>query len=209
MTQESTMFIRFLRNRGEVFNEIKDEENLEKIILSSGLTILFFSAIYGVVMGLFAGDFVILMDMIKIPLLLLIILYTSFPSYFVIAALIGLKTSFRQMLAILSLSYAVASTVLVSFTPIVFVYSISETNHMIIHLVHYILFSLAGISGIYYLLTGMWNIYGKEQSKNIQWLLPFIIGGLLTLLVGMKLVWILRPYFHYHSYLFEGLGVLL
>lgn len=210
MKQESTLFIRFLRNRNEIFDEIRNEKNLENIILGSGLTILFFSAIYGVVMGLFAGGFVIIMDMIKIPLVLLIILYTSLPSYFVIAALSGLKTSFRQMLAVLSVSYAVTSTVLVSFTPVVFVYSISETSNTVIHIVHYMLFSLGGLSGIYYFFTGMQNIYGsKEQSKNMQWFLPLIVGGILTLLVGTKLVWLLRPYFHYTSYFFEGLGVLL
>ncbi len=125
MSKKQTLFIRFLMERKGIFDEIKEGRNLEKLILGSGLTILFFSAIYGVIMGLFAGGFVIIMDMIKMPLLLLMCLYFSSPSYFVVGALVGLKIRFRQMLAILSVSFAVASTVLVSFTPIVFVYSVS------------------------------------------------------------------------------------
>ncbi len=208
MTQERTLFIRFLRNRNEIFDDIKNEENLDRIIFGSGLTILFFSAIYGAIMGLFAGGFVIIMDMVKIPFLLLMSLYLSSPSYFVISVLIGLKMRFRQMLAILSVSYAVASTVLVSFTPIVFVYSVSESSNTIIHIVHYILFGLAGLCGGYYLLKGMSNFYGKEEKSRL-WILPFIIGGILTFLVGIKLVWLLKPYFHYYRYFFEGLGIIL
>lgn len=208
MNQKEAMFIRILKNRNEVFDDIKNEENLGRIIFGSGLTILFFSAIYGAIMGLFAGGFVIIMDMIKIPLLLLLSLYLSSPSYFVIGALIGLKIRFRQMLAILSVSYAVASTVLVSFTPVVFVYSVSESSNAIIHIVHYILFGLAGLCGGYYLLKGMSNTYGKEK-EGILWILPFIIGGVLTFLVGIKLVWLLKPYFHYYQYFFEGLGIIL
>jgi len=206
MDQE-TMFIRFLKNRKEVFDDIKDGENLERIIFGAALTILFFSAIYGSIMGLFAGGFVIIMDMVKMPLLLLVSLYLSSPSYFVISSLIGLKVRFRQVLAILSVSFAVASTVLVSFTPVVFVYSVSESSHGVIHAVHYILFSLAGVCGAYYLYAGMQNAYGGQEEVGSRWILPFIVGGVLTLLVGIRLIWLLRPYFHYHSYFFEGLGV--
>lgn len=160
-------------------------------------------------MGLFAGGFVIVMDMVKVPLLFLVSLLTSSPVYFVIGALVGLKITFRQMLAILSISFAIASTVLVSFTPIVFVYSVSENSHTIIHTVHYILFLIAGLCGLYYLAMGIKSAYGRQEGIGARWLLPFIVGGLLTLLVGIKLVWMLRPYFHYHQYFFEGLGLLL
>jgi len=71
------------------------------------------------------------------------------------------------------------------------------------------LFSLAGVSGVYYLFTGMWSIYGREERGKMNWLLPLMVGGLLTLLVGVKLVWLLKPYFHYNSYFFEGLGLML
>ncbi|MBN2251699.1 MAG: hypothetical protein JW724_06470 [Candidatus Altiarchaeota archaeon] len=206
---ERKSFIRFLRDKKGVFEEIKGGRNLNGIIFDATLVILFFSAIYGVVMGLFGGGFVLLMDMVKIPMILLVVLYASAPSYYVIAALIGLKTGFKQMVALLSVGYAVASTVLIAFTPVVFVYSVSENSNMVIHLVHYILFALAGMAGGYYLLSGMWALHGRESSRDLGWLLPLAVGGILTLLVGTKMVWILRPYFHFHQIFFEGLGVIL
>ncbi len=205
-----TFIVKFLRNRNEVFGEIKDEENLNRYIVAANLTTLFFCAIYGAIMGLFAGGFAIIMDMIKIPLLFLIPLLTSSLVYFVIGALVGLKTTFKQMFAILSISFAIAATVLVSFTPIVFVYSVSENSHTIMHSVHYILFFLSGLTGVYYLFSGMSNTYEQQkEGRKVNWLLPLIFGGILTLLVGIKLVWMLKPYFHYHQYFFEGLGLLL
>ena len=206
---KTAFFIRTLREKGEVLDDIKKETGLDGIILNSALTILFFSAIYGVAMGLFTGGFVILMDMVKVPLILLLVLYTSSPVYYVIAALAGLNVRFKQILALLSSSYAVAATVLLSFTPVVFVYSLSESSNSVIHFMHYALFSLAGVSGVYYLFTGMWSIYGREERGKMNWLLPLMVGGLLTLLVGVKLVWLLKPYFHYNSYFFEGLGLML
>lgn len=218
--KKSVVFIEFLRERKKVFDEIKEERNLDRYLLGSALTILFFCAIYGAIMGLFAGKnypIVILMDMIKIPLLLLIPLYITSPAYFVIGALVGLKINFKQMLSLLSVSYAIASTVLVSFSPVVFVYSLTTDSHSLIHQIHYMLFGLAGLCGAIYLLKGAKSVFGKESmnkkvvkegleiKEHNEWILPIIIGVILTLLVGVQLVWLMRPYFHYHLSFFEGL----
>lgn len=217
------IFIEFLREKKNVFDEIKGGKNLNRYILGSALTILFFCAIYGAIMGLFAGKShpeVILMDMVKMPLLLLIPLYITSPAYFVISALIGLKVNFRQMLSLLSVSYAIASTVLVSFSPVVFVYSLTTDSNLLIHIIHYILFGLAGLCAAVYLLIGAESVLGrnvmerdmvsdeedvgtKKLGEGYLWIMPLIIGGILTLLVGVQLVWLMRPYFHYYQSFFE------
>ena len=216
------IFIEFLREKKKVFDKIKQGKDLNRYLLGSALTIVFFCAIYGAIMGLFAGKYhpeVILMDIIKVPLLLLIPLYITSPAYFVIGALVGLKASFKQMLCLISVSYAIAATVLVSFSPVVFVYSLTTDSHSVIHLVHYILFGLAGMCGALYLLVGARNVLGEgveevkvEGEAEIRgsekwqlWLFPIIVGGILTLLVGFQLVWLMRPYFHFHPLFFAGL----
>ncbi|ODS37911.1 MAG: hypothetical protein A7316_08860 [Candidatus Altiarchaeales archaeon WOR_SM1_86-2] len=223
--QGYAVFIEFLRERKRVFDEIKEERNLNRYLLGSALTIVFFCAIYGAVMGLFAGKtypIVIPMDMVKMPLLLLIPLYATSPAYFVIGALIGLRVNFKQMLSLLSVSYSIASTVLVSFSPVVFVFSLTTDSHILIHGIHYALFALAGLCGAVYLLAGAKNVLGREVmekkagedeadvkgSELPLWLIPLMVGGILTLLVGFQLVWLLRPYFHYYQSFFEELDFL-
>lgn len=200
-------FVRVLTERKELFDEIAQGGGQQGIIINSALVVLFFSAVYGVVMGLFSGGFVIFMDMVKIPFLLLVVLYTSFPSFYVTLALTGRRSSPAQVLALVSLGYAAAAAVLVAFTPIAFVYSVSETSHSTIQMVHYVLFGLAGVAGVYYLGSGLWNVYGERDWKRMEWLVALAVGCVLTLLVGYKMVWLLKPYFHYTSYFFEGLRI--
>ncbi len=207
------MFIEVLRNRKKVFDNIKEGKNLNRYLLSSALTIIFFCGIYGAIMGLFGGKdypIIIFMDMLKVPLLFLITLYVTSPSFFVVSALIGVNISFRQILALLSISYAIAATVLVSFSPVTFVYSLTTNSHAVIHLVNYILFGIAGACGAFYLLLGANSVLEQKENEtdksNHLWLVPLIIGGILILLVGVQLVWLMKPYFHYYDMFFEGIG---
>lgn len=205
--QESKpMFIEILRNRNSVFDNIKEGKNLNRYLLGSTLTIIFFCGIYGAIMGLFGGKnypIIIFMDMVKVPLLFLITLYVTSPSFFVVSTLTGVNVGFRQILTLLSISYAVSATVLVSFSPVTFVYSLTTDSHTVIHLVNYTMFGIAGLCGAFYLLVGAKSVLEQKEKgtdkSNYSWLIPLIIGGIITLVVGPQLVWLMRPYFHYYD----------
>jgi hypothetical protein len=65
----------FIRDREAVYQNIKSETNLKEYAVSALLATIISGALYGAVMGLYAGGIQILYDAIKIPLLLLISLW--------------------------------------------------------------------------------------------------------------------------------------
>ncbi|MFW9933456.1 MAG: hypothetical protein ACFFDR_12465, partial [Candidatus Thorarchaeota archaeon] len=52
----------FIRDREKVFSNIKEETNLKEYYLVSTIAILAFGALYGAVMGFYAGGIQILFD---------------------------------------------------------------------------------------------------------------------------------------------------
>jgi hypothetical protein len=197
-------FARLLTERAQVFEKVRNRERMDLLIRESLLTLLFYSAIYGTVMGLYAGGFVILMDLIKVPLLLFLTLGISAPPFYVFCILFGLRTDLRQVFSLLSASYAASATVLLFLTPVVLIYSVSGTSHEHMHYVHYVIYGIAGLSGLYYLAFGMRQVYGRS---GMHWLLALIAGGLFTLLVGGNLVLLLKPYLIYQTYFFDSPGL--
>ncbi len=184
-----------LRKRRAVFASIKSGENLTKFIVNANLCTILFAAIYGATMGVYAGAYHVLYNIIKIPLLLLISLYISIPTYFVLDAFSGGDVGFRQTAAVLLSSFAIMSTVLLAFVPVNLFFILTTPGqgfqtYAFIVLLNVGIFAIAGLAGIAYQAAGLESIH-----SNRRWVDGFLIGLLVQVFVGTQLAWVLRPYF--------------
>lgn len=184
-----------LRRRKEVFTKIKAGQDLNKFLINANLSVIVFAAVYGATMGAYPSGIHILYNIIKIPLLLLISLYVTLPTYYVLDAFSGGDASFRQIAAVLLASFSVMATVLLTFVPVNLFFILTTPNSNIqtyafIVLLNVGIFTLAGISGLVYLAAGMGSIHSSPR-----WVNGFLLGLIVQIFVGTQLAWVLRPYF--------------
>ena len=187
----------FITDRDKVFEDIKEERNLSSYFWTSMVTIIVFGVTYGASMGLYAGGIQILYVAIKVPMLLLISLYISLPTYYVMSGILGAKMSFRQITVLFMVSIAVMTVVLIAFMSVTLLFAITnmektfQTYAFTIFL-NVGLFGLSGFIAFLYLLGGFNTIHG--ENKN--WIIPMLIGSGVLAFVGTQLAWVLRPYFN-------------
>ncbi len=86
----------FIKRSDEFLKNLTEEKNLKTYFVNSNLAIFILSAIYGATMGIYAGGLQILYSAIKVPMLLLVSLYLTIPSYYVLYSLLGGKRNLGQ-----------------------------------------------------------------------------------------------------------------
>lgn len=189
----------YLKRRQEFINNLIEEKQLKAYFINSNVVIIVLSAVYGTIMGLYAGGLQILYDAVKIPMLLLISLYTTAPSFYVLTSLLGGKRSLSQVIVLLLSCLTVMSTILIALIPVNLFFILTTPNtsstEPFIILLNVLIFALAGIFALVYLLRGFMALY-----PDGEWFLSFIIGGFIFVFVGTQLAWVLRPYFNYRGY---------
>lgn len=188
---------RFIRDRESVYEDIKNERNVKEYLVASTVAIIVFGMLYGAAIGLYPGGTQILYDAIKIPLLLLVSLYVSIPTYYVLNAILGGEMGLRQLVLLFMASFAVMATILFAFLPVTlfFILTTPERNfatYAFTILLNVTFFGISGLAAIFYLLRGFDRIHGE----NKRWVPAMIIGSLVLIFVGTQLAWVLRPYYH-------------
>jgi hypothetical protein len=151
-------------------------------------------------MGLYAGGLQVFFAAVKIPMLLLISLYVSLPTYYVLNGFFGGDLSLRQLAVLFMVSFAVMAIMLVAFLPVTLFFTLttperSFATYGFTVLLNVFFFGISGLTAINYLLKGFAVIHGE----NRRWILPMIIGSAVLIFVGTQLAWVLRPYFHFYS----------
>lgn len=189
---------RLIRDRDAVFRDLREEQFLREYFFSTTLATIIFGGLYGAVMGLYAGGLQVLFAAIKVPMLLLISLYVSLPTYYVLNGFFGGDMSLRQLAVLFMVSFAVMSILLIAFLPVTLFFTIttperSFATYGFTVLLNVFFFGIAGLTAINYLLKGFDVIHGE----NKRWVLPMIIGSGVLIFVGTQLAWVLRPYFHF------------
>jgi len=188
----------FLKRKTEFFKNVQEEKDLKRYFINSNLVITAFTAVYGVAMGVYPGGWQVLNDAVKIPLLLLLSLYITLPTYYILDVLLGGKVSLNQVSVLMLSGFTVMSTVLLAFIPVNLFFILTTANtttetYAFVVLLNVAIFGLAGLSGVAYLLTGF-----RAVHREPNWTLAFLVGSLVLIFVGTQLAWILRPYFHYY-----------
>ncbi|UCG45731.1 MAG: hypothetical protein JSV58_02855 [Candidatus Bathyarchaeota archaeon] len=189
---------KFIKHRDDFITNLIKQRNLKDYFINSNLAIITFSAVYGATMGIYPGGIQVLYSALKIPMLLLIALYVTAPSYYVMSSLFGGRHSFSQMVILLLSSLTVMSTVLLALVPINLFFILTTANstyssYAFLVILNVIIFALAGLFALVYLLRGFLSMY-----PGISWTAAFFVGSIIFMFVGTQLAWVLRPYFHYY-----------
>ena len=187
----------FIRDRETIYKNIKSETHLKNYAVVATISTIVFAALYGAVMGVYAGGIQILFDAIKIPMLLLISLYVSLPTYFVLNGILGGELSLRQMAVLFMVSVTVMSIMMIAFLPVTLFFTLTTPERTFATygfsiLLNVLFFALAGLTAVSYLLNGFSRIHGE----NKRWVPAMMIGSIVLAFVGTQLAWVLRPYFH-------------
>ncbi len=189
----------FIKRRDEFIKNLIEERNIKAYFFSSTLVVLVFSAVYGSTMGIYADGLQIVYSAIKIPILLLLSLYLTVPSYYVLSSLFGGKRTLGQTVTLLLSSFTIMSTVLVAFVPVNLFFILttekSFTTYAFTVLMNITIFALSGFFALFYFVKGANTLYQKS-SEN--WKPAFLIGSVILAFVGTQLAWVLRPYFNYY-----------
>lgn len=188
---------RFIRDREGLYTEIKDERNLSNYFIASILAAVLFGALYGASMGTYAGGVQILFDALKIPMLLLIAVFVSLPTYYVLNGILGGEMSLKQMAVLFMISITVMATMMIAFLPVTLFFMLTTpertfATYAFTVLLNVFFFGISGLTAVSYLLRGFSAIHGE----NKKWVPAMLIGSGVLAFVGTQLAWVLRPYFH-------------
>ncbi|UCE43760.1 MAG: hypothetical protein JSV57_05265 [Candidatus Bathyarchaeota archaeon] len=187
-----------IKRREGFFKNLKEQKRLRTYFINFNIAIIVFSAVYGATMGVYPGGLQVFYDAVKIPMLLLISLYVTVPSYYVLSSLFGGECSFSQMVILLLSSLTVMSTVLLALVPINLFFILTTANatysaYAFLVILNVVIFALAGLFALTFLLSGLMTMY-----SGIGWSPAFLVGSIIFMFVGTQLAWVLRPYFHYY-----------
>ncbi len=187
----------FITKRNVIYENIQDERMLREYFIVGSVATVVFSAAYGAVMGVYAGGIQIAYDAVKIPLLLLISLYVSMPTFYVLNGILGGKLNLRQLVTLFLVSMTVMGAMLIAFLPVTLFFILTTPERTFVAyafnvLLTVIFFGIAGLTAVIYFLNGFVYIHKENRS----WVPAMIIGSLVLAFVGTQLAWVLRPYFH-------------
>ncbi|MGD8565639.1 MAG: hypothetical protein PVF96_04745 [Candidatus Bathyarchaeota archaeon] len=189
----------YIKQRDTFLQNLAEGKNLKNYFISSTLTILVFSAIYGATMGFYSSNLQILFSAIKVPILLLVSLYITIPSYYVLYSLLGGKRNLDQTVILLLSSITIMSIVLLAMVPVNFFFIIttarSATTYAFTVLLNVTVFTIGGFFALIHFIKGAQTLY-TDQNEN--WKPAFLLGSVILMFIGTQLAWVLRPYFNYY-----------
>ena len=135
------------------------EQSIRIPLGGMSLLILILALLYGFCMGMFPGCREKdpsaqrwLSCTLKIPALFFLTLCVTFPSLYVVNALVGSRLRLLAVLQLLVAALAVNLAVLASIGPIVAFFSFSTTNNPFMLLLNVLVFAISGVLGMKFLL---------------------------------------------------------
>lgn len=187
----------------EVFNVFQDKESYfeeidrkqsNQLILKQILVICLFGFIYGLVMGAYHSPLQAFVSGLKVMVLFIVSLLICFPSFFIIQQVLGSKVSFRQMVLIMLSGFVLASTITLSFVPVIIFFLITGDNYHFLQLLHVAIFIFAGIFGMRLIVDALKYAYDKKNLYPQIGVTVFKIWIIILAFVGIQLSWNLRPF---------------
>ena len=102
---------------------------------------------------------------VKVPLLFFLTLLVTFPSLYVFNALVGSRLSLGSVLRLLIAALAVTVAVTASFGPIIAFFSVSTENYSFMVLLNVLLYAVAGMLGLGFLLQTLHRLSILDEFK--------------------------------------------
>ena len=191
------------KNIREVFNVFQDKESFfaeldkkhsNRIIYKQIVIICLFGFIYGAVMGGYHSFLQAMAAGTKVMILFVTSLLICFPSFFIIQQILGSKMSFRQMILIVLSGFVLASTITLSFAPIIAFFLITGNNYHFLQLLHVAIFIFAGIFGMRFMIDALKYACEKKNIYPQIGVTVFRVWIIILAFAGMQLSWNLRPF---------------
>jgi hypothetical protein len=131
---------------------------------------------------------------IKVMVLFLSALVICFPSFYIIQVVLGSKMPFRQMVVIILSGFVLASTITLSFAPIVIFFLITGDNYHFLQLLHVAIFIFAGVFGLKLMVDALKYACEKKNIYPQTGVTVFRVWIVILAFVGIQLSWNLRPF---------------
>ena len=147
-------------------------------VVGVAVIVILLAAIYGFCMGIFAlvrgvenheyqhALLQTFASMCKVPLLFFLTLVVTFPSLYVFNALVGSRLRVLPVLKLLVASLAVNLAVLASMGPILAFFSVSTPSYSFIVLSNVVVFSVAGMLGLAFLIQTLNRLALAERHLS-------------------------------------------
>jgi hypothetical protein len=188
-----------IKRREDFYKNLVEGKNFKDYFVGSTLSIILFCFVYGLTMGFYSGGLQILYSAIKIPILLLVSLYLTIPTYYLLYSLLGGKRSLSQTVILLLSSITIMATVLIALVPVNLFFILTAVRSTLTYiftvLLNITVFTLGGFFALQYFISGAKELY---QEPGGNWRPAFLLGSLVLIFVGTQMAWVLRPYFNYY-----------
>lgn len=184
---------KIFQNTESYFNERNKAES-NRLIIYQILVICAFTFLYGIVMGSYHSFVQSITAGLKVTFLFLSALIICFPSFFVIQQVLGSKMTLRQMLIIVMSGFVLASSIALSFAPIVILFQITGGNYHFLQLLHVAIFLFSGIFGMRLMIEALKFACEKKDIYPKIGVTVFRIWIIILAFVGIQLAWNLRPF---------------
>lgn len=192
-----------LFNFRQVFKVFQDKESFFKeldtrqstqLIYKQIFVICLFGLLYGIVMGSYHSLSQALVSGVKMMVFFLATLLICFPSFYIIQQVLGSRMSFRQVTLIILSGFVLASTIALSFTPIVIFFVITGDNYHFLQLLHVAIFIFSGIFGMKLMIDALQYACEKKNVYPKIGVTIFKVWIVILAFVGIQLAWNLRPF---------------
>lgn len=190
-----SVLITLLRDRKDFIDEVRQSTRLNSKITSLLISSSILFAIYGAVIGAFAGPLQAISSAVKLPALYLITLIICLPTLYFFNIIFGSKLTLGQHFVVLLGAAAIISILLFSFAPVTLFFLATIDNYQFFKLLNVIIFGITGFLGINFLYDSLQALSHQDsvgQATRTQILQSWLI---LYAFVGSQLGWTLRPFF--------------
>ncbi len=178
----------------ETYFEEMDRKRSVRLIYKQIFIICLFGFLYGLVMGSYHSFLQALVAGIKVMLLFITTLLICFPSFYIIQQILGSKLSFKQMIIIILSGFVLASTITLSFAPVIIFFQITGDNYHFLQLLHVAVFIFAGIFGMKLIVGALKFACDKKNIYPQIGVTVFRVWVIILAFVGIQLSWSLRPF---------------
>ncbi len=197
----------YLIERQRLFNRIRAGIRLPGLIGQMTVISIVCAAAYGATVGAFAGGWQPLFNAIKFPGTLLMTLLLCVLTLHVLGSLVGSKLSLAQIAAVVLSAIVVTTTLLASLTPALgFLMLTSLSDYSFVVFVNLVAIVACGACGARFALIAASSVQ-RETPEFLERFSRFMKAWMLLYgLVGLQMIWLLRPYFRQTDVFIRPLG---
>jgi hypothetical protein len=178
----------------ESFFEKIDKKRSARLIYKQILIICLFGFLYGIVMGSYHSFLQALIAGVKLMVFFIATLLICFPSFYIIQQVLGSQMSFRQVTLVILSGFVLASSIALSFAPIIVFFLLTGDNYHFLQLLHVAIFIFSGIFGMKLMIDALKYACEKKSIYPKTGVTVFRVWIIILAFVGIQLAWNLRPF---------------